>query len=724
MHPWHPTGRVLLLHTPGFVETGMWENVQFVCVGAAAIIDTVLLAALFERRNWRFVPTPIPVLCAGAWLWHAGLLTDLLLANTTAARPYLIVIMAFGLLLMPCAMLHALWRVRRSGLQVGMPVHWRYVLLYLPLFALVPLSLRLRQVDGNENLLTLFGDAIVPYMIWLTAVNVLAALGFSRVRHRHAGTSERWFLAALAIGLLSLTALQVLIFLVIVPLMPAWADAALVLAVLSPLLPALLFGYFLLRFNFLHLVLARSLLYGGAVVAAVLLHEVVMDRWPSPYRLPLGVLELVTVSGLVLVWAPIRQRVAEALRYLLGSRIAVLRRQTRAIAVAIGRGAGQEPAVLLHWFSDAMRKTLAVDFVAAWSFDAAGGVRGRWCAGTRLGDESAQRLFDRMRSNGISLCDRRHAPDDILTIMHEADAALVALPAASLMHVLFVFGRRTRNRDFSEEERTTVAFLVEQLGISLHIGVVQRERLAAERRAAHSEKLSALGLLASAVAHEVKNPLSSIKTIAGVLAEDLGPDSPHREDLRLIGSEVERLSATVTRLLDDAKPERRSTAATGSVTDVVAATMRLLRHLAKQRGVVMDARLEHDLLRVCVTDEVLHEVFINLLANSIEAAGSGGSVTIAAWTDQGQVVITFQDSGPGLAAEIAERLFEPFTTTKEHGNGLGLYVVSQRIRAAGGTITWDHTPEQGTTFRMTLPSIPLENSLEAGSKNLEESCIF
>lgn len=704
---------------------GMWENLQLVFVGAATIIDTLLLAALFERRNWRFVPAPILVLCSGAWLWHGGLLTDLLLANTTAARPYLIVIMAFGLLLMPCAMLHALWRVGRSGLRVGIPVHWRYALVYLPLFTLVPLSRRLRQVDGTENLLLLLGDAIVPYMIWLTAVNIVAALGFFRVRHQHAGTSERSFLAALAIGLLSLTALQVLIFLVIVPFVPAWADAALLLAVLSPLLPALLFGYFLLRFNFLHLVLARSLLYGGAVVGVVLLHQVVMDRWPAPYRLPLGVLELVLVSGLVLVSAPIRQRVSEALRYLLGSRIAVLRRQTRDVAVAIGRGAGQEPDLLLDWFSDAMQKTLEVDFVAAWSFDAAGCVRERWGAGVRRGDESAQRLFDRMRSNGISLCDRRHAPDDILTAMYEADAALVAVLAAPVMHVLFVFGRRARNRDFSEEERTTVAFLVEQLGISLHIGVVQRERLAAERRAARNEKLSALGLLASAVAHEVKNPLSSIKTIAGVLAEDLGPDSPHAEDLRLIGSEVDRLATTVTRLLDDARPERRSSAATGSVADVIKATMRLLRHLAKQRGVIMDVRLDADLPHVCVADEVLHEVFINLLTNSIEAAGPGGSVAIAAWTEQRQVVITFQDSGPGLAPAIAERLFEPFTTTKEHGNGLGLYVVRRHIRAASGAITWNHTPRQGTTFRTTFPSMPLDGSTgEDRRKNLEESCTF
>lgn len=703
----------------------MWENLQLVCVGAATIIDTVLLAALFERRNRRLVPTPILVLCSGAWLWHAGLLADLLMAHTTAARPCLIVIMAFGLLLMPCAMLHALWRVWRSGFQVGIPVHWRYALVYLPLFTLVPLSRRLRQ--GDENLSMLLGDAIVPYLIWLTAVKVVAALGFLLVRHQQAATSERSFLVALAIGLLALTALQTLIFLVIVPLVPGWTDAALLLAVLSPLLPALLFGYFLLRFNVLRLVLARSLLYGGLVVGVMLLHQVVTDRWPAPYRLPLGVLELVLVSGLVLVLAPLRQRVAEALRYLLGSRIAVLRRQTRAIAVAIGRGAGQEPDVLLQWFSDAMQKTFEVDFVAAWSFDAAGGVRERWLAGANRGDESAQRLFDRMRSNGVSLCDRRHAPDDILTVMHEADAALVAVLIAPVMHVLFVFGRRTRNRDFSEEERTTLAFLVEQLGISLHIGVVQRERLAAEWRAARSEKLSALGLLASAVAHEVKNPLSSIKTIAGVLAEDLGPDSPHAEDLRLIGTEVERLSATVTRLLNDARPACRSTAVSGSVADVIKATMRLLRHLAKQRGVVLDARLDDDLPRVCVADEVLHEVFINLLANSIEAAGPGGSVAIAAWTEQRQVVITFQDSGPGLAAEIAAHLFEPFATTKPHGNGLGLYVVSRRIRESSGTITWNHTPEQGTTFRMTLPAISLESSLPLrteGRKNLEESCTF
>src|SRR5205807_1269078 len=110
------------------------------------------------------------------------------------------------------------------------------------------------------------------------------------------------------------------------------------------------------------------------------------------------------------------------------------------------------------------------------------------------------------------------------------------------------------DRELIGEEINAVLLLVEQLTITLDHSLLVAERLDAERRAGQAEKLAALGLLASSLAHEIKNPLSAVKAIATVLAEDLGPDSPHAEDVGLILGEVNRLAATTMQLLEFARP--------------------------------------------------------------------------------------------------------------------------------------------------------------------------
>ena len=107
----------------------------------------------------------------------------------------------------------------------------------------------------------------------------------------------------------------------------------------------------------------------------------------------------------------------------------------------------------------------------------------------------------------------------------------------------------------AKEEANAVLLLVEQLAITLDNSRLIADRLLAERRAGPLEKLSALGLMSSAIAHEIKNPLSAVKTIATVLQENLGPDSPHAEDVAVIRGEIDRLAATTQQLLAFARPD-------------------------------------------------------------------------------------------------------------------------------------------------------------------------
>src|SRR5204863_2698168 len=129
----------------------------------------------------------------------------------------------------------------------------------------------------------------------------------------------------------------------------------------------------------------------------------------------------------------------------------------------------------------------------------------------------------RMKEAGDVICSRWHTADiELLHCLQEASACVALVKSRPHVAGLLVIGRGERNRELSEEETNAVVLLVEQLAITLDNSLLQERRLEAERKALQSEKLLALGLLAGSIAHEVKNPPSAIKTIAAVLAEDLG----------------------------------------------------------------------------------------------------------------------------------------------------------------------------------------------------------
>ena len=274
--------------------------------------------------------------------------------------------------------------------------------------------------------------------------------------------------------------------------------------------------------------------------------------------------------------------------------------------------------------------------------------------------------------------------------------------AANRVRGLIMLGRRDRNRDFSEEEAAILVVLAEQLAVAMDNSLLQAQRIGAERRAFQNERLTTLGLLAGAVAHEIKNPLSSIKTIITVVAEDLGPDSPHADDLRLVVNETHRLAQTTSQLLGFARPGVETDTA-GSVTSTLDTTLAILRHHAHQQEIEIAVDLPADLPTVSIVGTALQEIFFNLLNNSIEAAGRGGRVSIICHRQDGYVVTAVHDTGPGIAPHIQDQLFQPFITTKEAGTGLGLYVVSCRVREAGGEISCQSRTGYGTTFVIRLP---------------------
>jgi signal transduction histidine kinase len=233
------------------------------------------------------------------------------------------------------------------------------------------------------------------------------------------------------------------------------------------------------------------------------------------------------------------------------------------------------------------------------------------------------------------------------------------------------------------------------------------------RRLRQTESLAIAGKLCSSIAHEVGTPLNIIAGRAELMLRALPPDSPLREDLDVIVTQIDRISRMIRAALDpfrQREPERTATAP-GSVTE---ALRPLLQHFARSRGVTLAVRIPRDLPQVLVDPGHLQQVLINLLTNAIEATPAGGRVEVtgAHQADDGRpgVAIQVRDTGSGIPEDLLPRIFDPFFSTKpgRGGAGLGLAICRDLIRSNGSEIQVASPPGEGTTFTVWLPEAGLE----------------
>jgi len=225
-------------------------------------------------------------------------------------------------------------------------------------------------------------------------------------------------------------------------------------------------------------------------------------------------------------------------------------------------------------------------------------------------------------------------------------------------------------------------------------------RLQAQVR--RNERLSALGNMAAGVAHEIRNPLSSIKGFATYLAGKVqGKD---REAARAMVQEADRLNRVVSELLEFARP--------GDVTlreedlgEVVERTLRLVRADAAAREVGVDFARDEDLPRIPLDAERMTQALLNLFINAVQSMEPGGVLRISTAVDSRaqRVALRIEDTGHGMAQGVLKDIFNPYFTTKSTGTGLGLAIVHRIVEAHDAEITVESAPGRGTVFTILLP---------------------
>jgi two-component system, NtrC family, sensor histidine kinase HydH len=229
--------------------------------------------------------------------------------------------------------------------------------------------------------------------------------------------------------------------------------------------------------------------------------------------------------------------------------------------------------------------------------------------------------------------------------------------------------------------------------------VVQRLQ-AREREVLRADQLAAVGHLAAGVAHEIRNPLTSIKMLVQAGKED--PRGFIREDLEIIEQEINRMERSLRVFLDFArlpKPERSRQ----DMSALAARTIDLIRGRAAKQRVELRLSAPGDPVNVEADSELIQQVLVNLTLNALDAMPSGGTLEVIVAPAPDHVELSVLDTGTGISAEMMPRLFEPFVSTKDTGVGLGL-VISRRIAEEhGGRLTVTNRPGGGASFTLWLP---------------------
>jgi len=264
-----------------------------------------------------------------------------------------------------------------------------------------------------------------------------------------------------------------------------------------------------------------------------------------------------------------------------------------------------------------------------------------------------------------------------------------------------------RERARSRELQRTAQGLAE----SYNTLQAQSERIMTiEEQLRRAERLSTLGEMAAVLAHEIRNPLGSIRGTAEILRDDYRPGDPKHEFIEIQIKETERLNRVVEDFLRMARPQPAEMARC-SLREELETIVTLTAGDARSRKIRLTLEPPAGDLFVSADGEKLRQAFLNIVINALQATPENGSVAIATSQADGRHEIRFTDTGYGIDADTLARIFEPFFTTKPDGTGLGLAITKKIIEAHGGTLEMESEPGKGTTVIVRLPSVESEGTI-------------
>ena len=568
----------------------------------------------------------------------------------------------------------------------------RVYLSYIPCLFLI-VTVPLIWIGPYQPMIAKLAQFVLPFAAWVVYSLVVVALTELLVARRAPSASERRILRTLA-G--SFIAIAILILAALGLGLGKGTIAGQYLqtfANLGSLLPSALLAYYIYRYRFLELIIKESLIVAtfAAMVLAVYLYGIrrISDWANSRYGLRAGVIEAILILALTLLAAPLRGWLEKRFRALFERETALYRE----VVTQIGARAGQYQKLpeLLGFIESQTASALSLGRVKIILRRDDGDIQ----EGNPDESRWIESLLSRAEAAGVTAL-----ADDVVFGEQKYNVAYVLRREDRDAGLLLIEASPSA---LTPDVRAVLEVLAGQVAIAIEDCRLAEENLRLERKVAEGQRLAALGQMAATVAHEVKNPLSAIKSIAQVMSEDDGLNSQHARDLSLIVGETDRLSKSVTQLLSFASKQPPA-APPCRADELLRSVNNLFGAEAGERNITLQCHADATLELDGVQTAAIRDALSNLVMNAMQSIPTGGTVTIESSLDKSGMVFAVSDSGPGIAAAIQTRIWEPFFTTRQRGTGLGLAIVRKRLEEAG--VTARLVPSlngKGARFELRLP---------------------
>jgi signal transduction histidine kinase len=630
--------------------------IRLIALTAGALVYLFLLALILGHRRPRLFERLLFFLVLSLFAIYAGGLLEIngqlqYASPPAATRLFYQALIALGVLfVLPLAVHTHMEYVRqvRGDLLPRWAVFLAYSLYLLPtaMLVYVAMTARTHTSRGLDGSLA----ALVRQSGLFFVSAIIAAIFELRIALKSRGRADRGLFWCLFVSSL----------LIVV----AWVvDPSVASIVIAGVLPGAVLIYFALNHNFLGFGAQRNLVYALSATVLALLYLALVHRisgWLAPVFPPEATAS-VLLFVLIFLFEPLERAIGPALHRRFHERVSRLQSLT------------------LDLQQEARHGDLA-----------------------RLNAHAEGRIREEFGLAAVRIA----IPRDALQKPLESPGGLghvVRIPLLKDREEVGLLEAASSGSYLTGETSAGLEFLAEQLPPMADLCRLIEEKLRLERELAERERLALLGQMAATVSHNLRNPLSSMKTVLQVQLEK--PDLPAdlRHDCALVLGEIDRMSAKLKQLLNFAKPSvnGRSVAAVAVAKQAAS----LFRHDAERRNVILEFDSPEEEISILASEEALSEILSNLIVNAIEAQPDGGRVRIALARTGDHLEIQLEDRGPGVSAELRSRIFQPFFTTKAAGTGLGLAIVARRVDEMGGTMSCESPigEGKGTRFRVMLP---------------------
>ncbi|HPG40336.1 MAG TPA: ATP-binding protein [bacterium] len=698
--------------------------------GFGTALTVIIFSLTLKKKPKHYDDYALVILLVACALWLGGnflsLINRMLFGKVVLLETNILIVISYlGLALIPSAMMNTLaaffhrakrklrpWIVRHHTLLI--------VFTYLPVFVFLyfgiyyNLKIRSLYVELDEAIR-------FPYYLWMLFAITFSLILSENLARTHENEADRHFYRDLSITL-ALIGVGIIVILIIPTYKISYIGYYLgLLMLLSPTLPMAVLGYYVYRYNFYRLVIKPSLIYSiiyGALMTVYLLGIRRLGEYLKLFpEINSTFIEGLLLVALVFAFQPFREAFQKRLDRIFFKDRYFYQQILRELSDNIIGIVDLEK--LLNTISESLKSAFKVKSLTIVVFQS-----------TAKKQEILKTIGNQDLKDFFSLIDaftsiralrlRQQIKTHLVINALKNNKLELAVPIfyrKKMTGMICLSGKQSGN-PFSEEEIDMLQTFANQVALAIENARLVQERLNLEARVYQAEKLNSLGQLATTMSHEIKNPLSSIKSIVQVLHENANGDEA--QDLQIVIEEINRLHTVLEKLLSFARPSTANVEEV-SLAEIVQDVVDLLKYQANRNQTSIVFQTPEINMVFWAKKQSLREIIYNLVLNAIQSVGSKGEIVITLEQQAGldkikkasrrvdlvQVknwfILKVKDNGPGITKENIKQIFEPFFTTRTKGTGLGLAIVKQNVEELGGFIDVKSDVNAGAEFLVYFP---------------------